>query len=106
MEYHLSLSRRIVIAFVLMTFLVGGVFSLGIVAVVHTVEERLISTDLRNELERMVQRDMKRGGQPVLDPDMRLYFVPLAEVAQLPAHLRELPAGFSEVEEDQQYFYA
>lgn len=106
MEYHLSLSRRIVIAFVLMTFLVGGVFALGIVAAVHTVEERLISTDLHNELERMVQRDMKRGGQPVLDPDMRLYFVPLAEVAQLPAHLRELPAGFSEVEEDQQYFYA
>ncbi|WP_133863003.1 HAMP domain-containing sensor histidine kinase [Pseudomonas aestiva] len=106
MEYHLSLSRRIVIAFVLMTFLVGGVFALGIVAAVHTVEERLISTDLHNELERMVQRDMKRGGQPVLDPDMRLYFVPLTEVAQLPAHLRELPAGFSEVEEDQQYFYA
>lgn len=106
MEYHLSLSRRIVIAFVLMTFLVGGVFSLGIVAVVHTVEERLISTDLRNELERMVQRDMKRGGQPVLDPDMRLYFVPFAETAQLPDHLRELPMGFSEVEEDQQYFYA
>ena len=45
-----SLSRRIVIAFVLMTLLVGGTFSVGIVETVHQVEERLISSELGGDL--------------------------------------------------------
>ena len=36
------LRRRIVIAFTLMTLAVSGVFSLGIVAIVHFVEEHLV----------------------------------------------------------------
>ncbi|HFS0767466.1 TPA: histidine kinase, partial [Pseudomonas aeruginosa] len=41
MEYKQSLARRIVIAFMLMTVAVGGLFSAGIVGVVHIIEERL-----------------------------------------------------------------
>ena len=36
-------ARRIVIAFVLLTVLVSGAFSLSIVAVVHFIEQRLVS---------------------------------------------------------------
>ena len=50
MEFRQSLARRIVIAFTLMTALVGGTFSLGIIEVVHLIEEQLISRDLNNEL--------------------------------------------------------
>ena len=46
--------RRIVIAFVLMTLLVGGTFSVGIVETVHQVEERLISSELGGDLGRFL----------------------------------------------------
>ena len=39
-------ARRILIAFVLMTTLVSGLFSLSIVAVVHFIEEHLVSQEL------------------------------------------------------------
>ena len=54
MEYKQSLARRIVIAFMLMTVAVGGLFSAGIVGVVHIIEERLISRDLGGELSRVL----------------------------------------------------
>jgi len=43
---RLPFSQRIVTAFVLMTVLVSGSFSLGIVAVVHFVEDQLITKEL------------------------------------------------------------
>ena len=58
MEYKQSLARRIVIAFMLMTVAVGGLFSAGIVGVVHIIEERLISRDLGGELERILRDDL------------------------------------------------
>ncbi|CAM5581235.1 histidine kinase OS=Stutzerimonas stutzeri OX=316 GN=CXK95_03950 PE=4 SV=1 [Stutzerimonas stutzeri] len=36
-------ARRIVIAFTLMTLLVSGMFSLGIVAVVYSIESQLVT---------------------------------------------------------------
>ncbi|TWI58500.1 signal transduction histidine kinase [Pseudomonas duriflava] len=106
MEYKQSLSRRIIIAFVLMTMVVGGLFSFGIVEVVHLVEEQLISEDMSSELSRMLRRDMRDGGQPDLDPGMRLYYVPKSESASLPPHIANLRPGFSEVEENNRYYYA
>lgn len=44
------LLRRIVAAFVLMTTLVSGVFALGIVAIVHLIEEHLVSEGMYREL--------------------------------------------------------
>lgn len=106
MEYKQSLLRRIIIAFVLMTVVVGGLFSFGIVEVVHLVEEQLISEDMSNELNRMLRRDMRNGGQPVLDPGMKLYYAPENEPQSLPPDLVGLKQGFSEVKEGGRYYYA
>ena len=46
MEFKQSLAQRIIIAFALMSALVAGAFAFGIVATVHLVEERLISSVL------------------------------------------------------------
>ena len=49
------LRRRIVIAFTLMTLAVSGVFSLGIVAIVHFVEEHLVSQEMGEELDEVIK---------------------------------------------------
>ena len=52
-------ARRILLAFVLMTIVVSGLFSLSIVAVVHLVEEHLVSQEMHRKL-REVDRKSTR----------------------------------------------
>ena len=54
------LRRRIVIAFTLMTLAVSGVFSLGIVGIVHFVEEHLVSQEMSEELTAVLEQDLAR----------------------------------------------
>ena len=69
-----SLSRRIVIAFVLMTLLVGGTFSVGIVETVHQVEERLISSELGGDLGRFLQMESLADWRHEPEPGQLFYF--------------------------------
>ncbi len=97
MEYKQSLARRIVIAFMLMTVAVGGLFSAGIVGVVHIIEERLISRDLGGELERILRDDLAQGRNPVLDPGMRFFISDGQGSYAMPPALDQLDVGFHEV---------
>ncbi|WEJ73369.1 MULTISPECIES: HAMP domain-containing sensor histidine kinase [unclassified Pseudomonas] len=106
MEYKQSLSRRIVFAFVLMTAAVGGLFSVGIVGVVHVVEERLISHDLGGELDRILQADLAIGQAPKLDPGMRFFISDGQGVYAMPPALRRLDEGFHEVFDGELSFHA
>lgn len=67
------LLRRIVAAFVLMTTLVSGVFALGIVAIVHLIEEHLVSEGMYRELQEVLQNDLGNGHSPRLDSSTRFY---------------------------------
>lgn len=71
MTSRLPFSQRIVIAFVLMTMVVSGSFSLGIVAVVHFVEDQLISKELYGKLNMVLHEDIKAGREPRLDARTR-----------------------------------
>ena len=73
MKSKQPLATRLVIAFVLMTVIVGGVFSLGIVAVVHSIEERLVSEELQRQLETVVAQDLPNGRAPRLDSATQFY---------------------------------
>ncbi|MDF3933156.1 sensor histidine kinase [Pseudomonas citronellolis] len=106
MEYKQSLSRRIVFAFVFMTALVGGLFSLSIVGVVHVVEERLISRDLGGELDRIINEDLHSGRGPRLDPGMRFYISDGIGVYAMPPALQRLDEGFHEVFDGELSFHA
>ncbi|GHU33539.1 two-component sensor histidine kinase [Betaproteobacteria bacterium] len=98
-------ARRIVIAFVLMTVLVSGVFSLGIVAVVHFIEQRLISEEMHRELDDILHKDLKLGHAPRLDAKTVFYASNLPEYA-IPERYNGLDEGFTELLGGDRDFYA
>ncbi|TBU96617.1 sensor histidine kinase [Phytopseudomonas dryadis] len=98
------LLRRIVIAFVLMTLVVSGVFSLSIVAIVHFVEQHLVSQELDSELSIVLDEDLRRGERPRLDKSTRFFASHLAGYP-IPAQFAEVGEGFSEVFEGDDAFY-
>lgn len=97
-------ARRILIAFVLMTFLVSGLFSLSIVAVVHFIEEHLVSQELRRQLDTVLHEDLAHDRPPRLDSSTRLFASGLPAYA-IPEQFAGLEEGFTEVVEDDHAFY-
>ncbi|MDH4557179.1 HAMP domain-containing histidine kinase [Pseudomonas sp. BN417] len=106
MEFKQSLARRILIAFVLMTTLVGGTFAVGIIEVVHLIEEQLISHDLNNELNRVLTQNIARGRPPSLDSDTRFYSSAGPVPYAIPENLANLELGFHEVFEGENSYHA
>ncbi len=106
MEFRQSLARRILIAFVLMTALVGGTFAVGIIEVVHLIEEQLISRDLNNELRRVLAQNIAKGRPPSLDSDTRFYSSAGPAPHFIPESLARLEPGFHEVFEGENSYHA
>ncbi|MCO6059961.1 HAMP domain-containing histidine kinase [Pseudomonas sp. MOB-449] len=106
MEFKQSLARRILIAFVLMTALVGGAFAVGIIEVVHVIEEQLISRDLNNELNRVLTQNIAQGRAPSLDSDTRFYSSDSSSPYAIPENLANLQLGFHEVFEGENSYHA
>ena len=97
MEFKQSLAQRIIIAFALMSALVAGAFAFGIVATVHLVEERLISTVLGGDLKRMLLMDSVLEWSHRPRPDQLFYYSGGPDDFDLPKDLRHLTSGFHEV---------
>lgn len=106
MEFKQSLSRRIVIAFVLMTLFVGGTFSAGIVETVHQVEERLISTELGGDLGRFLKMESMEDWRHQPEPGQIFYFSGGHGDFALPPDLQDLSPGFHEVFRGQNSYHA
>ncbi|MES2821303.1 MAG: HAMP domain-containing sensor histidine kinase [Pseudomonadota bacterium] len=106
MEFKQSLSRRIVIAFVLMTALVGGVFALGIVETVHLVEARLLSSELGGDLDRLLHMETTEDWRHRPEPGQLFYFTGGWDDFVLPQDLENLPSGFHEVIRDPLSYHA
>ena len=89
-----------------MTLVVSGVFSLGIVAIVHFVEEHLVSREMSDELDTILQEDLALGLPPRLDAKTRLYASHMTD-SEIPAKLAEMEQGFSELvtEDDVAYVF-
>jgi len=97
-------ARRILLAFVLMTVMVSGTFSIGIVAVVHFVEEHLVSEELQRELNTVLHQDINRGRPPRLDSSTRFFASSHSEYA-IPEQYANLEEGFNEVVDGNEAFY-
>ena len=106
MEFKQSLSRRIVIAFVLMTALVGGTFAIGIVETVHLVEERLISSELGGDLDRLLKMESIDEWRHRPEPSQLFHFSGGRGDFALSEDLQNLPPGFSELFRDNHSYYA
>lgn len=99
------LARRIVIAFTLMTLLVSGVFSLGIVGIVHFIEEQLVSEELGRELDTILQEDLPEGRAPRLDSRTRFFASNIPGYA-IPPALDDLDENFTELVSGEEAYYA
>jgi len=99
-------ARRIVIAFTLMTFVVSGVFSLGIVAVVHFIEEHLVTQELGGELDGVLNDVLVLKTAPRLDAATR-FFASDVPGYEIPEAFRDEAPGFTEVisHDDAYYVY-
>ncbi|MEH6566653.1 MAG: HAMP domain-containing sensor histidine kinase [Halopseudomonas sp.] len=98
------LVRRIVIAFTLMTLVVSGGFSLGIVAIVHFIEEHLVTQEMNEELENILQKDLAQGLAPRLDDKTRLFASHMPGY-EIPKSFIGLDEGFNEVVTDTEAYY-
>lgn len=99
-----SFARRIVIAFVLLTILVSGAFSLSIIAVVHVIEQHFVSEELYRELKHVLQEDLPQGRPPQLDANTRFYASHLPQYA-IPPAFSGVEEGFTEVEDGDKSAY-
>jgi len=97
-------ARRILIAFVLMTTLVSGVFSLSIVALVHFIEEDLVSKEMDRELNKVLHEDIQQEQPPRLDSMTRFFSSAQPQYA-IPELFSGLPEGFNEVVDGTNAFY-
>jgi len=97
-------ARRILIAFVLMTIVVSGLFSLSIVAVVHFIEEHLVSQEMSRELREVLDIDLHKDNAPRLDAGTRFFSSKHPEYA-IPEDYRHLSEGFNEVVSADEAFY-
>ncbi len=97
MEFKQSLSRRIVIAFVVMTTLVAAAFACGIYLAVHMLEEKLISGVLSGDLDRLLHMDSMDDWRSQPEPDQLFYFSGGHGDFALPDYLQGMEPGFHEI---------
>ncbi len=98
------LVRRIIIAFTLMTLVVSGGFSLGIVAIVHFIEEHLVTKEMSEELDSILQKDLAKGIPPRLDLKTQLFASHMPGY-EIPKNFIGLDEGFNEVVGDTEAYY-
>lgn len=99
------LVKRIIIAFVLMTFIVSGLFSISIVAIVHYVEEQLVSNELDNELAEILQKGLNPQHPPDMGPHEKIFYSS-ASGYKIPPQFSHVAEGFSEILLENKAFYA
>jgi len=92
-----TLSQRIVIAFVLMTLLVGGSFALGTVLSVNRAERSLLSAELGRDLERLLLMDSMDEWRRQPQPDQFFYVDGGPAEFAMPDDVAQLRPGFSEL---------
>ncbi len=98
------LARRIVIAFTLMTLVVSGAFALGIVGVVHFIEEQLVTEELSRDLDIVLNEDLPNGRTPQLDTSTHFFASHLPEYP-MPKAFAGLGEGFTELVRGDDAYY-
>jgi signal transduction histidine kinase len=100
MEYKSPLSHRILISFVVLTTVVSGLFSFGIMAAIDMVEEDLVTAELNRKFPSILN-DYRHGQVPQLDTGSKFY----SGTENLPYYLRDLEPGFTEVQSEKNAFH-
>ena len=85
-----------------MTLVVSGAFALGIVGVVHFIEEQLVTEELSRHLDIVLNEDLPNGRTPQLDTSTHFFAAHLPE-HPMPKAFAGLGEGFTE--DDAYYVY-
>lgn len=91
MKPRLSLKKRIALTYILLTVAVAGAFSLVSYVAVKVIEDQVIDVRLAKIADRLIDVH-ELGHMPDAPPDVRFLID-----AGIPAELRQLPAGFHEL---------
>ncbi|MDR0378615.1 MAG: HAMP domain-containing histidine kinase [Candidatus Accumulibacter sp.] len=94
-----TLAYRIVAAFVLMTFVVSGAFSLGLKYVMEEVEAELISKTLGGRLGAFVVDHVPKGEMPGTERGLRFFVQgdPRLKTDDIPPEFQDARPGFNEI---------
>lgn len=101
---RLPLIRRITIAFVLLTAVISGIFSVSIVAIVHYIEAQLVSEELNNELNNIIREIWNRKQPPKTHYKTR-FFASNLPGHEIPQQFSGAEPGFSELINDNEAFH-
>jgi signal transduction histidine kinase len=104
MQARQPFRQRILIAFVTMSILVSGMFSLSIVAIVRLIEEHLVSEELSLELDSVLYEDLSNDHLPRLDARTQ-FFSSNAPQYAIPSSYANLEEGFNERDVGERAFY-
>lgn len=100
MEFKSPLTQRIIFSFVVLTAVVSGLFSFGIMAAIDIVEEDLVTAELNRKFPDIIG-DYEQGQKPNLGLGTQFY----SGTKDLPYYLRDLEPGFYEVEDEEISFH-
>ncbi len=100
MEFKSPLSQRILISFVVLTIVVSGLFSFGIMSAIDIVKEDLITAEFNRRFPEIMD-DYQQGQTPQRDLGTQFY----SGTENLPYYLQDLEPGFNEVESEQSSFH-
>ena len=100
MKFKSPLSQRILISFVVLTTVVSGLFSFGIMAAIDIVKEDLITAEFNRKFPDILDDD-RQGKSPNLGLGTQFY----SGTENLPYYLQDLEPGFNEVKFEESSFH-
>lgn len=100
MEFKSPLTQRIIFSFVLLTAVVSGLFSFGIMAAIDIVEKDLVTAELNRRFPDILG-EYQQGERPKLGLGTEFY----SGAEDIPYYLRDLEPGFYEVESEESAFH-
>ncbi len=100
MKFKSPLSQRILISFVVLTTVVSGLFSFGIMAAIDIVKEDLITAEFNRKFPELMV-DYNQGQNPQIELGTQFY----SGTENLPYYLHDLEPGFNEVKSEESSFH-
>lgn len=99
-----SLTARIIAAFFIMTLVVGGMFTAGLIAVVHRIEQQFMTRELEENMDLYLSAGFSSRSDFIVKKGVYL-FDSQRKPEDIPAEFRRLGLGYHEVVDEHQAWH-
>lgn len=96
MKKQPTLASRIIVAFFLFSMVVSGSFSVSVFFTIHFVESRLISAELKQDLEQYIKQRHNQEN-PELASGLQIFYDNDQHPQTIPTWVKSIPPGYQEV---------